>query len=553
MASTSFLRECGALKSQLQNFVTNSVDWIVVMDKRRPNFVVFMTDQQRADHLGCYGNQIVKTPNIDRLAARGTRFDNFYVSNPICQPNRAALATGQLTSVNGCRQNGIPLGLDCTTYADVLRATDYRTGLVGKAHFQNVSPIGAKTPSLRGQGHEPPAPFDRARRTQRRGLEYECEIRPLWAKDPDRSMPLPYYGFDHLQLCIGHGDQVEGHYSGWLKDKLSGAPDPRGRVGAIQDGTQETPQIWRTALPEELYPTTFVGEEACNFLQSSDDRPFLLVVSFPDPHHPFTPPGRYYDMYNPADIPLPYSFDHPTWTRNDLPRHIQRVYEVGAENPDAYWPFHTDEETVRRMIALNYGAISMIDDQVGTVMDALEHSGKADNTHVIFMSDHGDYMGDHGTVLKHGLHSHGLIRVPLIWSDPNQAEPAVSTLQGSAIDFAPTLLQQAGIKSPHGMQGRNLIAVEPENLPVLIEDSGLAFASEDGCTASRTLVHEGWRMSVFESSELGELYNLEADPHELTNLWSDPDASVQKSAMMHHLIDRQIALRDTSLLPTHQA
>ena len=97
---------------------------------RRPNFIVFMTDQQRADHLGCYGNAIVQTPNIDALAAGGTRFEKFYVSNPICQPNRAALATGQLTSVNGCRQNGIPLGLDCTTYADVLRAAGYRTGLV---------------------------------------------------------------------------------------------------------------------------------------------------------------------------------------------------------------------------------------------------------------------------------------------------------------------------------------------------------------------------------------------------------------------------------------
>ena len=109
----------------------------------RPNFLVIMTDQQRADHLGCYGNSIVQTPHLDALAARGTRFENFYVANPICQPNRAALATGQLTSVNGCRQNGIPLGLDCTTYADVLRAAGYRTGLVGKAHFQNVSPIPA--------------------------------------------------------------------------------------------------------------------------------------------------------------------------------------------------------------------------------------------------------------------------------------------------------------------------------------------------------------------------------------------------------------------------
>ena len=135
----------------------------------RPNFLVIMTDQQRADHLGCYGNDIVQTPNIDGLAAHGTRFDSFYVSNPICQPNRAALATGQLTSVNGCRQNGIPLGLDCTTYADVLRSAGYRTGLVGKSHFQNVSPIAAPLPLLAGAGDAPPEPFHLALRSQRRG------------------------------------------------------------------------------------------------------------------------------------------------------------------------------------------------------------------------------------------------------------------------------------------------------------------------------------------------------------------------------------------------
>ena len=133
------------------------------MTDRRPNFIVIMTDQQRADHLGCYGNPIVKTPNLDALAEHGTRFSQFYVSNPLCQPNRAALATGQLTTVNGCRKNGIPLSLSSTTYADILRSAGYRTGLVGKAHFQNVSPVEAKPPDHRGVGAPPEAPFDRKR------------------------------------------------------------------------------------------------------------------------------------------------------------------------------------------------------------------------------------------------------------------------------------------------------------------------------------------------------------------------------------------------------
>jgi arylsulfatase A-like enzyme len=519
----------------------------------RPSFVIFVTDQQRADHLGCYGNPILRTPHIDGIAARGMRFGNFHVANPICQPNRASLATGQMTSVNGCRQNGIPLSLGSTTYADVLRAAGWRTGLVGKAHFQNVSAIPAKPRRPLGAGEDPAPPHGHARQAQRTGPDYGQEIRTAWAADPDRALPLPYYGFEHVRLCIGHGDQVEGHYSGWLRDRLGGAPDPRGRAGAIPDGGAPAPQIWRTALPEDLYPTAYVGEEACAFLEAADDRPFLLVVSFPDPHHPFTPPGRYFDMYDPASIPLPESFDHPTRARNDLPPEVLAAYAIGEENPDAYWPFHPDAGTMRRMIALNYGAISMIDDQVGRVLAALDASGRAGETVVAFMSDHGDYMGDHGTVLKHGVHSRGLIRVPLLWADP-QGPRGETAIHASAIDFAPTLLQRAGIKVPVGMQGRDVLAPDAADLPVLIEDPGMGvYADPEAMTAVRTLVFGGWRMSVFEGSPLGELYDLTADPHELVNLWAAPEAQGRRADMMQAMVQRQIALRDRSLSPTNQA
>jgi len=375
----------------------------MAMDQR-PNFLVIMTDQQRADHVGCYGNPIVQTPNLDKLAARGTRFERFYVANPMCQPNRAALATGQMTTVNGCRKNGVPLSLDSTTYADVLRAAGYRTGLVGKAHFQNVSPVAAQPPKPNGEGQAPDAPFDRAMRWQRSGPQYEHEIRTHWKRDPNRAVPRPYYGFDHLALCIGHGDQVDGHFTAWLQHRLNGAEDPRGRDKALNGPDTGAPQIWRTAVPEALYPTTYVGEQACQFLAEADERPFLLVASFPDPHHPFTPPGRYFDMYDPAEIPLPDSFDAKTRDRTDLPAHLKRVYEIGDEKPDAYWPFHAEAAAVQQMIALNYGAITMVDDWVGRILATLEETGRAATTHVVFMSDHGDYLGDHGTVLKHGVH-----------------------------------------------------------------------------------------------------------------------------------------------------
>jgi arylsulfatase A-like enzyme len=525
---------------------------------KRPNFIVVMTDQQRADHLGCYGNTVVKTPNLDAVAARGTRFERFFVANPICQPNRAALATGQMTSVNGCRQNGIPLSLDSTTYADVLAAAGYRTGLVGKAHFQNVSNIPAKPRQQQGLGAELEAPVNHARQTQRDGPAYRCEVRGAWANDPDRDFPSPYYGFEHVRLCIGHGDQVEGHYTRWLADKLAegagGASDPRGPEKALDNASPRPPQVWRTAVPEKLYPTTYVADMACDFLAEEDARPFLLVVSFPDPHHPFTPPGRYHDLYDPDEVELPASFNHPTGARTDLPEHVLQAYKVGDQDPNAYWPFHVDEDNLRRMIALNYGTITMIDDMVGRILAALAATGQAEETVICFMSDHGDYMGDHGTVLKHGLHSQGVIRVPFIWSDPQAQEAGVSNLQASAIDFAPTLLQRAGLKVPIGMQGRDVLAKDAADLPVLIEDSGISiYFDPDADTSIRTLVHQGWRMSVFEGSDLGELYDLNTDPHELGNLWSAPEAQSRKMQMFQHMMQRQIALRDKSLLATNQA
>jgi len=204
------------------------------------------------------------------------------------------------------------------------------------------------------------------------------------------------------------------------------------------------------------------------------------------------------------------------------------------------------------MTALNYGSITMIDDWVGRILDTLARSGKLENTHIIFMSDHGDYMGDHGTVLKHGVHSRGQIRVPMIWTAPGSVQ-ATSDIQGSAIDFAPTLLARAGIQQPIGMQGRDILAEDAANLPVLIEDAGLAFADKAGQTASRTLVHDNWRMTLFEGSLLGELYDYDQDPHELSNLWADPAASQRKAEMLHLIAERQLALQSATLIPTHQA
>ena len=318
---------------------------------RRPNFVLFITDQQRADHLGCNGNPTLRTPHLDALASRGVRFTRFHVATPICQPNRAALVTGQMPSVNGVRQNGIPLGLDSLTFAEVLRESGYRTGYIGKAHFQNVTDIPAPPRALGGVGEAPPAETTLARRHQREGPDYGWEVRRRWAEQPDLSLPTPYYGFEHVRLCIGHGDLVDGHYTAWLRERH---PDPaslRGPANALPSKVT-APQCWRTALPEALYPTTYVKEQACEFLAMQDaETPFVLVVSFPDPHHPFTPPGRYWSLYDPDEVELPSSFHHPVEAMRGIPAPALEAYRWGSEDPESHWPFAVSERQAREIIA----------------------------------------------------------------------------------------------------------------------------------------------------------------------------------------------------------
>ncbi|PMR69715.1 sulfatase family protein [Halomonas heilongjiangensis] len=522
---------------------------------RRPNFVLFITDQQRADHLGCYGNPTVKTPHLDGLAERGVRFERFHVATPICQPNRAALVTGQMPSVNGVRQNGIPLGLDSLTFAEVLRESGYRSGYIGKAHFQNVTDIPAPPRAFGGEGEVPPADASLSRRSQRDGPDYGWEVRRRWAEQPGLELPGTYYGFEHARLCIGHGDLVDGHYTAWLRERH---PDPeslRGPANALPQAGITAPQCWRTAVPEALYPTGYVKQQACDFLADQDaDTPFVLVVSFPDPHHPFTPPGRYWSLYDPDDVELPASFHHPVEAIAGIPPEALEAYRWGAEDPGSHWPFAVGERHAREIIALNYGSIAMVDDAVGEVLACLKAQGLADDTVVAFTSDHGDYMGDHGSVLKMGLHFQSVLRVPLIWYDPRRpGEGEVSGRLGSAIDLAPTLLQRAGFKVPVGMQGQDLFDDAPA-ADVLVEDPGIrVFRDSDARCSVISLVTERWRLSLFEGLAWGELYDLADDPHELDNRWDDPASREVRLELQHRLNQRLVALRDKSLVATARA
>jgi len=525
--------------------------------KGRPNFLLVMTDQHRADHLGCYGNPVVRTPTIDALAARGRRFDRCYVANPNCMPNRAALLTARVPSVNGVRHNGVPLPLEAVTFVELLRAAGYRTGLVGKSHLQNQSlrvvEDGRLLPPPLAGGTPPPPELEQAVRPWNLGARYEVERLDLWARDPDRPVPSPYYGFEHVRFANGHGDQVLGHYQNWLASRTPDAAALRGAAHALPAPGVTAPQAWRTRMPEELYPTTYVADATIDFLEeharAHAGRPFFAWCSFPDPHHPFTPPGRYWDLYDPADVPLPASAGHVDAREPALLRRLRAAYASGELRPDKFLAFVAAEPELRQIAALTYGMVTMVDDALGRILRRLAELGLAEDTVVIFTSDHGDLMGDRSLVLKQGFHYHGLIRVPLIWSDPARPGGAASDALVGTLDIGTSILARAGLQPAYGMQGIDAVGRDERGLrgrdALVIEEDDLGIHMGTlGPVRLWTLVDERWRLTFWHGDPQGELYDLRDDPGELRNRWGDPACEPTRLELVERLARERMALTD---------
>lgn len=525
---------------------------------RPPNFLLFVTDQQRADHLGCSGGPLWSTPHIDRLAAEGCRFTDFHVATPICQPNRASLMTGRLPSAHGVQMNGRELSHGERTVVETLRESGWRTALVGKAHLQNITSVPARWPS----------PEERLPRDARRPWPgvYGQEIADRWEAEPDFDLTLPYYGYERVALTIGHADEQHGHWRRWLRQQLPDADRLIGPDNAIPTPGWALPalrQAWRTRLPEELYPTHYIAEQTCSLLQemATQEAPFFVQCSFPDPHHPFTPPGRYWDLRSPDDMPLPDTFGA---TLVDPPPPVQWLQAQREQRGEGFRPgyasFAATEREVREALALNAGSMACIDDAVGRVMATLAQLGLDQNTVVIFTSDHADMFGDRGLMFKGGLHYGALTRVPFIWRDPQAAQRGVCRAGlAQSIDLAPTVLARAGLAPTNGMQGVSLLPVLDGQTPdgrtaLLIEEEGQR--RDYGMTQRmrlRTLRTRTHRLTVYQGQDWGELYDLEQDPQELRNLWNDPASLGVRLALTEALVQAMMRAADDSPWPTASA
>jgi arylsulfatase A-like enzyme len=293
---------------------------------------------------------------------------------------------------------------------------------------------------------------------------------------------------------------------------------------------------------------------------SGSTKPFFLVVSFPDPHHPFTPPGRYWDMYRAEDMPPLPAFSSHDWSASPYVAQLMRERNEGTAKTGGHAPFAVTEQEAREAQALTCGSISMIDDAIGQVLQASSDCGFSDAVK-IFTSDHGDYLGDHRILLKGPAAYQGLIRVPLIWHDPrgerDNASDALQTLV-STIDLAPSILERAGLAAYEGMQGESFLARmhgEPGGRDhVLIEyDHQRVLPLTGKRPRVHTLVTSRWRLSLWRDLGEGELFDLDADPHEFSNLWGMPEYASVRSQLLEQLARAQLSAVDSVPLPTGTA
>jgi len=500
------------------------------------NVLFIITDGQRADHLSCYGNSDLKTPNLDQLAAEGIRFTNTYCTNPFCMPNRSSIFTGKYPSVHGVRCNGINLNPQTPTFIQTLHNQGYYTCSAGKIHLNWLgSPYSRKNKSV------------------------EMIIPSLFkGKKEKTSIPRPYYGLDEINFTLGHGDAVAGHYLDWIKKK---APDyfelVKSRVLKLSEHIYSD-----SPIPINLHPTNYIVDRTRSILKRFSEgrynnKSFFLYCSFPDPHHPVCLPKPFNSMYDPDSIKIPPTLrDIDTLQNHKVLKNYLDVYRMN-------WLRVTNEEEVRKFIAYTYGSISMIDEGVGKILEALSSYGLEKNTLIIFTSDHGDLMGDHGLLFQGPAHFHGYINVPMIWKVPDLTIPGTVTYSlASSVDIPKTILNILNIKpkdQPPGMQGYDLspIMMDPAKK---LRDSCIIEEDEDSQKDSyklpdlrvRTMVTEDYRITVYQGYEqTGDLFDLKKDPHELNNLWYDENSQKLKNELLNKLLHELMNLQDR--LPKKEA
>jgi len=463
----------------------------------RPNILWICTDQQRYDTIGALGNPHIRTPNLDRLVAEGTAFTHAFSQSPVCTPSRAGFLTGMYpTTVHG-RQNGQAAPPDGELLVTrMLADAGWDCGLAGKLHLAVC------------HNHVEPRTDDGYRVFH-------------WSHHPQPDWP-------------------ENAYIQWLEAQGQSWDDlyrfPRGAYSG-------------PGMPAQYHQTKWCADMALEFIDEPRDGPWLMSVNPFDPHLAFDPPVEYLERYDPDEMPPP---SYRPGELDNKPR-FQQTDHHGAHGGRAKSCAEATDRQLREIKAAYYAMIEQIDDHVGRLLDYLDETGLRDDTVIIFHSDHGELLGDHG-MLQKGPHFYDCsVRVPLIVSWPGHVEQdLISDALVQLIDLAPTVLDLCGRPIPERMQGQSLGPVlrgeaDPhEHRDAVYCDYLNAMPCRRPPAYGAMLRDRTRKVCVYFGDALGEgeLYDLDADPAEHVNLWHDPERAEERRAMTLRCFERSVFTMD---------
>jgi arylsulfatase A-like enzyme len=433
----------------------------------RANILMIVTDQERADVLGCYGSAMGRTPRVDALAARSVRFETCLAPTPICSPARASLLTGLYPHGHGILNNThepdalrSELPDELPTFPRLLRGAGYRLGYVGKWHVDRRGP----------QAH---------------GFHDVADV--------------------HEDVLAAHGEDAIVEEEPAVREPVY-ARYPRGRLLVAGVDTR----------PVEQTETRRDADAAIGLLErySASDEPFHLRVDFEGPHHPYIPPETYAAMYEPESIPPWPNVGEDTASK---PAAQQRLLE---QRGVAGWTWRDWQPVVARY----FGFVSFIDAEIGRILDALERLGLVDSTVVIVTGDHGDMTGSHGGQFNKGpLMYDEVLRVPLIVRDPRSAARGVCRALVGSLALMPTILELAGVARPDKLHVESLAPLLRDPDATAAESAAYAeYHGEEWGLYSQRMVRTTNAKYVYSPHGTDELYDLEADPHERHNAIDDP-------------------------------
>jgi len=471
------------------------------------NVLFIMCDQLRWDYLSCTGHPHLDTPHIDQLAKRGVLFDRTYVQSPICGPSRMSFYTGRYVSAHGSTWNNIPLKVGEMTLGDHLRPLGVRTALCGKTHMT------ADVEGMRRLGLAPDSEIG--------VLVSQCGFEPYEREDglhPDGPRYPRNSAYDSFMKDRGWQDE-----NPW-QSVANSAEDDDGNIlsGWFMDNADKPARA-----ADEESETPYITSRAMDFIREAGDTPWCLHLSYIKPHWPYIVSAPYHDMYG--------SETHLDPVRSEAERADPHpVY--GAFMEERVSKAFRDDAMRGKVLTAYMGLIKQIDDQLGRLMAFLDAEGLTDDTMIVFTSDHGDYLGDHWMGEKELFHD-ASARVPLIVVDPSPEADATRGLRSDAlaeaIDVVPTILEYFGGQAvPHIIEGRALqpilhgktdavreVAISEYDYSMREVRRRLGVAVKD---ARLTMLFDGRWKYIFAEGFRPMLYDLEADPDELTDLGADP-------------------------------